>query len=151
MAAGKKGEGLLVYDAQGKILGRLASHVAKSILQGNEVCIINAESAIISGNRKDIVKKYMTRVNLKEKANPEHSPYWPRRPDLLVKRVVRGMLPYRKPTGKAAYKRLKVYIGMPEELASKKLIETEAKDPKSMYVRSMTVKELSGLLGYNNR
>jgi large subunit ribosomal protein L13 len=150
MAAVKKGNNeLLVYDAQGKILGRLASHVAKSVLQGKEVCIINAESAIISGNRNDIVKKYMTRVNLKEKANPEHSPYWPRRPDLLVKRVVRGMLPYRKPTGKAAYKRLKVYMGMPEEFASKKLIEMEAKDPRSMYVSSMTVKELSGLLGYN--
>ncbi len=151
--AGKK-EGRtekLIYDAKGKILGRLASHAAKSLLQGNEVSIINAESAIISGSRKDILKKYRTRVNLKEKANPEHSPYWSRRPDLLVKRVVRGMLPYRKPSGKAAYKRLRVYIGMPNELSSQKLIETEAKDPKSMYVGSITVKELSRLLGYSSR
>ncbi|MCL4389003.1 50S ribosomal protein L13 [Candidatus Marsarchaeota archaeon] len=138
----------MVYDAKGKILGRLASQVAKSLLMGNEVSVINSEHAIISGNRKDIIQRYKTRVNLKEKANPEHSPYWSRRPDLLVKRIIRGMLPYRMPRGKSAYRKLKVYIGVPAELSGKKPIEIESKDPKGMYVNHMTIKELSSMLGY---
>lgn len=138
----------LVIDADRRVVGRLASIAAKSLLQGNKVAIINAEKAVISGNKKDIVKKYTTRVNLKEKANPEHSPYWPRRPDMLVKRIIRGMLPYRKPHGKAAYRRLLVFAGVPKAFEGAKVEEPKAKDVRGMFVNTMSVKELSELLGY---
>ncbi len=138
----------ILFDANGKILGRLSTIVAKSLLNGSEVVVVNAEGAVISGAKKVILEKYRTRVNLKEKMNPEHSPYWPRRPDLLVKRIIRGMLPYKKPSGKAAYRRLKVYIGMPEEFAKVKPVEMESKDPRGMYVGHITIAELSRLLGY---
>ncbi len=113
--------------------------------------MVNSEKAIISGSKKVILEKYKTRVNLKEKANPEHSPYWSRRPDFLVKRIIRGMLPYRKPSGKAAYRRLRVYIGMPQELSKSKLVEIESKDPRTMYVNYITIEELSRLLGYESK
>src|SRR5579875_1660977 len=109
---------VIVFDANDKVLGRLASTAAKNLLQGKSVAVINAENAVISGNKHTIAARYRTRLNLIEKANPEHSPYWSRRPDMLVKRIIRGMLPYNRPRGKSAYRRLKVYIGVPDELRS---------------------------------
>jgi large subunit ribosomal protein L13 len=138
----------VVFDAENKILGRLASSVAKSALMGNNVAIINAEDAVLSGDPKVIIARYRTRMDLKEKSNPDHSPYWPRRPDMLVKRIVRGMLPYRKPRGKEAYRRIRVYMGVPEELKNSQRIEIDTKDPKKLYVKYMTVSQLSKMLGY---
>ena len=78
-----------------------------SSFNGKKVAIVNAELAFVTGNKIALVRKYRTRLNLQEKENPEHSPYWPRRPDMLVRRVVRGMLPYhKKPSGKTAYRNL---------------------------------------------
>jgi large subunit ribosomal protein L13 len=112
--------------------------------------VINAEEAIITGNKNGIVAKYKTRLNLQEKENPDHSPYWSRRPDMLVRRIIRGMLPYhKKPSGKSAYRRLVVFMGTPIVLKNVKPIEIEAKDPKGIYVNYVKVGELSKLLGYN--
>jgi large subunit ribosomal protein L13 len=140
----------IVYDAKDKVLGRLASTVAKELLNGKSVAVINAEKAFISGNKLSIVKRYKVRLGLQEKENPEHSPHWPRRPDMLVRRIIRGMLPYhKKPSGKAAFRRLRVYIGVPEELHGKKAIEVDTKGPKSMYVGYVYMDDLSKLLGYD--
>ncbi len=141
----------VVIDANRRIVGRLASAAAKRLLKGEKVAIVNAEKAVISGNRNDIFKRYKTRVDLKEKANPEHSPYWSRRPDMLVKRIVRGMLPYRKAHGKDAYRRLMVFSGMPKAFEGAKMEGSDMKDTKGMFVNTMTVKELSELLGNRSK
>jgi len=138
-----------VYDAKDKVLGRLSSIVAKKLLEGKKIAVVNAEKMIITGNRSVIIEKYKTRVNLRERSNPEHSPYWPRRPDLFVKRIIRGMLPYhKKTTGKEAYKRLRVFMGVPEALKNAKIISIDAKSPKNIYSDYMYVSELSEQLGY---
>jgi large subunit ribosomal protein L13 len=140
----------IVYDANNKVLGRLASTVAKELMNGKSVAVINAEKAFISGNKKVIRQRYNVRLRLQEKENPEHSPYWPRRPDMLVRRVIRGMLPYhKKPSGKAAFKRLRVFVGTPKELGSIKPIVLKTKAPKSMYVGYIYIDDLSKILGYN--
>lgn len=138
-----------VFDANGKVLGRLASVVAKNLLNGKNVAVINARDAVITGSKNVIAARYKTRLDLQEKENPEHSPYWPRRPDMLVKRVIRGMLPYRKPSGKSAYRRLRVFAGVPETFKNVKPMAMESKDPKRIYSGSIRVSELSNLLGYN--
>lgn len=143
-------KGYIVYDAKDKVLGRLASTVAKELLNGKSVAVINAEKAFISGNKESIAKRYKVRLGLQEKENPEHSPHWPRRPDMLVRRIIRGMLPYhKKPSGKSAFKRLKVFIGAPKELNGIKPIEVMTKPPKSMYVGYVYIDDLSKLLGYD--
>lgn len=140
----------VVYDAKDKVLGRLASTVAKQLLKGDSIAVVNAERAFISGNKLKIAKMYRVRLNLQEKENPEHSPYWPRRPDMLVRRIIRGMLPYhKKPSGKAAYKRLRVYVGFPKELNGSKAIVVKTKGPKSMYVGYVYIDELCKILGYD--
>jgi large subunit ribosomal protein L13 len=143
-------EGWIVFDAKDKVLGRMGSAVAKELLNGGKVAVINAELSFITGNKGSIIARYKTRLRLQEKENPEHSPYWPRRPDMLVRRIIRGMLPYhKKPSGKAAYRRLRVYSGVPPELAKMKPINVDTKNPKMMYVKSLYIKELSKALGYN--
>jgi len=137
-----------VIDCSSRILGRLASHTAKLLLQGKTVVLVNAEKAAISGHPSQIVASYKRKVELIDKANPEHSPYWPRRPDFLVKRIVRGMLPFKKPKGQAAFKRLMVYIGIPAELKNAKIEKVETKEVGEIYETSITVKELAERLGY---
>ncbi|MEM0149536.1 MAG: 50S ribosomal protein L13 [Candidatus Micrarchaeaceae archaeon] len=138
----------IVYDAKDQILGRLASKVAKELLSGKKVAVVNARYAVITGSKNAIISRYKTRLDLQEKENPEHSPYWPRRPDMLFKRIVRGMLPYRKPHGKSAYKMLKVFQLVPEELKDSNREPFEHKDLKSIYANHITLEELSRLLGY---
>jgi large subunit ribosomal protein L13 len=137
-----------VIDCESQILGRLASHTAKLLLQGNKVILVNAEKAAISGHVSNIVANYKQKVEFKDKANPEHSPYWSRRPDFLVKRIVRGMLPWKKPRGRDAFKRLRVYIGVPAEISKEKFSKEQFKHKQETYEGSMTVKELSEKLGY---
>ncbi len=137
-----------VYDASGMVLGRLASIVAKQLVLGKNVAVVNAGRAVISGKAGVLASRYRTRLNLKESENPEHSPYWSRRPDMLVKRIIRGMLPYRRPKGKEAYSRLRVFTNVPEGLKGTKPVELEMKNPAHIYTGYVTVGELSKLLGY---
>lgn len=141
-------DGYEVVDAEGMVLGRLATAVAKMLIEGKKVALINAEKAIITGNKNTIVARYNVRRNLQNKANPEHSPHWPRRPDLLVKRIIRGMLPYRKPKGKSAYSRLRVFINVPEGLKNVKPITVNVKSLDDVFSKYITVEEVSRLLGY---
>ncbi|MEM3839497.1 MAG: 50S ribosomal protein L13, partial [Candidatus Micrarchaeaceae archaeon] len=136
-----------VIDGEDKILGRIGSYIAKELLKGNAVTLVNAEKISVSGGGNAIFMKYKRLLELKDKANPEHSPYWSRRPDLFVKRVIRGMLPYKKPRGKEAYKRLKVYVGVPKGIDGKAQ-KVESKSQAELYQKAMTVGELTAALGY---
>ena len=102
-----------VIDADGNVLGRLCTSVAKKILKGEEVVVVNAEKAIVTGNRDDILAQYKQKT---DRGKVIHGPFYPRRADLILKRTVRGMLPWDKPKGRDAYRLLKVYVGVPKEL-----------------------------------
>ncbi|RMF89480.1 MAG: 50S ribosomal protein L13 [Methanobacteriota archaeon] len=111
-----------LIDASNLIMGRLASHAAKELLKGEKVIIINAEKCIISGSRESIFEKYAHRVERSSVINPRRfGPKYPRRPDGILRRAVRGMLPWRTTTGKRAYRNLRVYIGEPEEIKGMEL------------------------------
>lgn len=104
-----------VIDASGLILGRLASVVAKRLLNGEKIVVINAEKAVVSGSKESVVKKAKARLKTRTLGSQRKAPKHPRRPDRIVRRTVRGMLPWKKPRGKEAYKRLRVYMGVPED------------------------------------
>ncbi len=134
----------IIVDAKGLILGRLASNVAKLLLQGETVIILNAEKAAISGKKQQIVQEAKEFL---EVGHPRKGPIHPRRPDKIVSRTVRGMLPRRKPKGVAAYKRLRVYLGAPLEFEDKKIQtipEASADKLKSPYI---TVGDLAKEIG----
>lgn len=105
---------MAVIDANNLILGRMASLVAQRLLKGEDINIINAEKVIISGGRDATFERYKRYV---DRGSREFGPHFPRRPDQIVARTIRGMIPHKKMTGREAYNRLKVYIGVPPELS----------------------------------
>ncbi|RPJ52224.1 MAG: 50S ribosomal protein L13 [Methanobacteriota archaeon] len=103
-----------VVDAEGMLLGRLASIVARRSLTGEEFAIVNAEKAVISGTRVRVLANYNQK---RQRGSKEGGPFFPRRPDHIMKRTIRGMLPYKRERGIEAFKRVKVYVGVPREFA----------------------------------
>jgi len=85
-----KGTKETIIDADGLILGRMASHIAKRLLDGEKIIIVNAEKAIISGKRLSILRE---KHEFLQVGHYRKGPFHPRRPDRIVKRVIRGMLP----------------------------------------------------------
>jgi large subunit ribosomal protein L13 len=134
-----------VIDAEGLRLGRLASVVAKRSLEGEEIAIVNAEMAVISGSRAQIYGHYDRKRKM---GSREGGPFFPRRPDHIMKRTIRGMLPYKRKSGSDALKRVKVYVGVPYEFAGMELetIEGAHVDNLSMpkYVTLGSVSEKLG-------
>ncbi len=126
-----------VIDADGLILGRLCSHVAKRLRGGEEIVIVNAEKAVISGRRAQLFEFYRHRRNRASSQTKAKGPFYPRTADMILKRTVRGMVEYRKPAGRAALKRLTVYLGLPKEFKNAKLetLDSARKPYLSKYVR----------------
>ncbi len=116
------GDDTTVIDANGQIMGRLASCVAKRLLAGENIVIVNAEKCIISGSRVNIYGEYK---EMRDKGSKEKGPYFPRMPDRILKRTVRGMLPYKRAGGRDAMSRLRVYMGIPEEYAGAETVTVE--------------------------
>ncbi|HEX9678949.1 50S ribosomal protein L13 [Nitrososphaera sp.] len=111
----------IVVDATNCIAGRMCSHVSKLLLQGNKVAIVNAEKAMLSGNRYMTIREAKEYLEINSVTNPIHGPFHPRRPDTILTKMVRGMVPKQKTHGIEAFQRLRVYIGVPEEMKSAKM------------------------------
>ena len=99
----------VVVDARNCILGRVASEVAQKALAGEKVAIVNAEDAVITGSEEDVMGVYRKRVEV----GSDRGPYYPKRPDRIFKRAVRGMVPYKTDKGREALSNVRVYVGNP--------------------------------------
>jgi large subunit ribosomal protein L13 len=134
-----------VIDASGLVIGRLSTHVAKKLLNDKEleVAIVNSESAIVSGNKKMVIERYKKKRELN---HPRKGPYFPRLPDRILKRTIRGMLPYQQPKGREALKRVKVYIGTPKELEGQKTTTVESARNEDLE-QFVELKEICKVLG----
>jgi large subunit ribosomal protein L13 len=138
---------MVLINAQGLIVGRLSSIVAKKLLEGEEITIINADKAIISGSKASTFAEYKQTV---DRGTKEKGPYFPKRPDAIVKRTIRGMLPYKAQRGKDAMARLRIYIGSPADIkvGDAVTLEKASADRLSSY-KYIELGELSKLLGAN--
>jgi large subunit ribosomal protein L13 len=99
----------VVVDARDCILGRVASQVAERAMDGEKVAIVNAEAAVITGNREDTVETFQER----RRVGSDRGPAYPKRPDGIFKRAVRGMVPHKKTRGREALSNVRVYVGNP--------------------------------------
>jgi len=136
---------MVLINAENLIVGRLASIVAKKLLEGDEVTIINAEKAVLSGSRVNTFEEYRTTL---VRGTTEKGPYFPKRSDAIVKRTIRGMLPYKTQRGKDAVSRLSVYIGTPTELHGQPAVTLEdASVDRLSSFKYMKLGELAKLLG----
>lgn len=134
-----------IINGKEKKLGRLSSEAVKNAMKGEEVKIINAEEVKITGRKQKTIEKYRKKFNLRDPGNPEKSPKMvSRRPDLFVKKVIKGMIPTEKRKGKKAQKKIKVYTRNPKDL--------ETKEPKEKIdTKHIKVKKLCKRLGWRDK
>ncbi|TVY62272.1 60S ribosomal protein L16 [Lachnellula suecica] len=101
----------IVIDGKGHLLGRLASTVAKQLLEGQKIVVVRCEALNISGEffrAKHAYLRKMTRYN-PTRGGPFHF----RAPSRIFYKTVRGMIPHKTARGAAAMERLKVFEGVP--------------------------------------
>ncbi len=115
----------VIVDGTNQIAGRLCSHVAKLLINGSRVSIVNSENIMFSGSKEMVIAEYQKFLEISSITNPKFGPFHPRRPDTMITKMVRGMLPKNKSSGQTAFKRLRAYLGVPNELKSKKTIQFE--------------------------
>jgi large subunit ribosomal protein L13 len=137
---------IVVVNAEGLILGRMASKIAKRLLTGDEIVVINAEKAVISGRKGNKVTEAKEFLAV---GGVGQGPFHYRRPDRVVRKTVRGMLPFKQPKGKLAYKHLKVFIGVPASLKNEKMETVTDAQAKKLKCSYFTVGEFSREIGWN--
>jgi large subunit ribosomal protein L13 len=134
----------IVVDATDHIAGRLSSNVAKLLLNGNRVSVVNCDKIMISGTRSNIINEYREFLEINSINHWKHGPKHPRRPDTIMKRMIRGMLPKEKP----AHKRLRTFIGSPKEVKSLKKTKFEKAMIKKASSNYTTMAELGRTIGW---
>ncbi|KAJ4909186.1 60S ribosomal protein L13a-2 [Raphanus sativus] len=115
----------VVVDARHHMLGRLASIIAKELLNRQRVVVVRCEEICLSGG---LVRQKMKNMRFLWKhmnTKPSHGPIDFRAPCKIFWRTVRGMIPHKTKrgaleaaafghsTGAAAFARLKVFEGVP--------------------------------------
>jgi len=137
-----------IIDADGLVLGRMASIVAKRLLAGESIDIVNAQNVVISGQRIALVEKWKEFLTVGGRGKgPTHY----RLPNMIVRRTVRGMLPNRVPKGDKAYHRLHVYIGIPDELSEAEKQRIPEAESSKLNRKFVTVGELAKAIGWNKK
>ncbi len=139
---------ITLVNAEGLIVGRMCSKVAKRLLNGEEVIILNAEKAVFSGKKKSKVAE--AHVFL-EVGAPRRGPFHYRRPDRFLRKTVRGMVPFKQPKGKSAYKRLKVFMGVPVEFKDQPMITFTEAQSTNLRGPHFTLGEMAKEIGWRNR
>lgn len=139
----------MIIDAKDAILGRLGSYVAKQLLLGNEVDVVNCEEAVVSGRKLSILENHVRKIDRKA---PGKGPYFYRRPDMFVKRTIRGMLPFKRPRGQDAFKNVKCHIGVPDKFKNEKALSIKgANSGKLQSADYIKVKELCRAVGWKQQ
>ncbi|MBD3164000.1 50S ribosomal protein L13 [Candidatus Woesearchaeota archaeon] len=134
----------MIIDAKNMIVGRIATVAAKKALMGGKIDIINCESAAVTGKKKFLYQEYSRKKN----QGTFKGPFLPRMPDRFVKRIVRGMLPYKQEKGRKALKNIMCHIGIPKSLESRDTLKIENADiSKTKNLNYLTVGEICRKLG----
>ena len=135
----------LFIDGKEHVLGRLASYAAKSALLGNKIVILNCEKIVKTGKRNVIVDIFAERIH--NIGSRDKGPFWPRRPDTIVRRAIKRMIPYKKARGVEALHNIEVYMGIPKEYSEAKMISIDQAKLKESELRYITIGDLSTRLG----
>ncbi len=145
-----------LVDADGVVLGRLASEVAKRLRgkhkanfsphldTGDHVIVVNASKVVLTGAK--LIDKHAYRHSGYPgglRAVP-YSKLMATRPDLAIEKAVKGMLPSNK-LGRAMLKKLKVYSGPDHQQSSQKPKVLDLKDVAAPHdpERAHTIEELT--------
>lgn len=104
----------IVIDASGGTMGRVAAYAAKQALLGKEIKIVNCSDVLITGNKAAVLERFkrMRRMG----GSSLKGPQFPKSPETILKRTIRGMLPHKQARGRDALKRIRCYNAVPAEL-----------------------------------
>ena len=133
-----------VVDASGLVLGRAASHIAKRLLNGETIVVVNAEKSVLTGGRSQVVAHY---TEARARGSVRSGPHFPRYADRIFRRTVRGMLPHLKTRGRVAFRRLTVHIGVPPEYQGHPTETIEGAKARPTLRPPVTLAEVTRLLG----
>ena len=133
-----------VVDASGLILGRAASLIARRLLQGESIVVVNAEKSLVTGSRSQVIAHFTA---ARARGSVRSGPHYPRYPDRIFRRTVRGMLPHLKSRGKVAFRRLEVHIGVPDALKGATTETLEGARARPTVRPPITLEEVTRLLG----
>jgi len=133
----------IIIDAENAVVGRLASFAAKKALQGNKLAVVNSEKAIIIGKKELILDKYIKKRQLGK--GVQKGPHMPSRADMILRRIIRGMLPWDRAIGREAYKRIYCFNGVPEKYKNKEKDFMKLETKKA--INYLTIKDISRELG----
>lgn len=133
-----------VVDGKDMVLGRLATQVAKMALEGEEVAVVNCEDVLVVGKKKEIFSRYQQKA---VRGTHSTGPFLHRGPDRIVRRTVRGMIPYKTPSGKAAFQRVMCYVGVPSDISMDKVETLKGNIHETQNLNFVAVGEISKQLG----
>jgi large subunit ribosomal protein L13 len=133
-----------VIDVSGLVVGRAASLIAQRLIAGESIVVIRAEKAVVTGSRASVLETYRAS---RARGSVRSGPHYPRNPDRIFRRAVRGMVPHLKSRGKAAFDRLTVYIGCPEVYAKLSASSLPDAQARPTLRAPLTLQEVSRLLG----
>ena len=133
-----------IVDASGLVLGRAASLIAKRLLNGESIVVVNAEKSVVTGSRSHVIAHY---TEARARGSVRSGPHFPRYPDRIFRRTVRGMLPHLQTRGKVAFRRLEVYIGVPAEYAGHPTVSIDDAKARPTLRPPVTLAEVTRLLG----
>lgn len=133
-----------VIDATGLVLGRASSLIAKRLLSGETIVVVNAEKSVVTGSRTQVIAHYTA---ARARGSVRSGPHFPRYADRIFRRTVRGMLPHLKTGGKTAFRRLEVHMGVPDAWKSAALETLEVAKVRPSLRPPITLAEVTVLLG----
>ena len=133
-----------VVDVSGLVLGRAASVIAKRLMKGELIVVVNAEKSVVTGSRTEVIHHY---TEARARGSKRSGPHFPRYADRIFRRTVRGMLPHLKTRGKEALDRLEVYLGVPPEYQSATFESLAAAKARPGVRPPTTLGEVTILLG----
>lgn len=110
----------IIINGEGCIAGRVASFVAKKALQGNKIIIVNCNKIVILGKKKNILENYQKKFS--RGRDPQKGPHFHRVSDKIMRRIVRGMLPWTKTKGREAFRKVHCFKDIPEKYKGKEMV-----------------------------
>ncbi len=130
-----------IIDATNCIAGRLATKISKLMISGESVVVINAGKAVISGNPVSTARLYKEKF---DRGDKYHGPFYPRAPDRIFFRIVRGMTSKKKPE---LMKKLQVFPGE-KSFDKPQFVEVDASmKAQKLDADFITLEDLSKRLG----
>lgn len=142
-------EDVIYIDGTDLVLGRLASYIAKKVLAGYKVVVVNSQDMLITGTRRSLILDHQQRRARATHTNPRRGPFYPRFPDRILRRTVRGMLPWKKTSGREAFRRLSAYIYVPEDMKDVEFQTVDVAKGKSLR-KYITVGHLAKEIGWQH-